>query len=124
MTPETSVADKPVASAAKESQFSIDDTQPQLPVLELPMDEPPANAEPEPKADTKTPPVEAKVEADEPAEPKSEPKAESEDAPKSQAKDNGADGDKPEGRLLPWDAPDPAPESVESETSDKDQPEQ
>jgi len=144
MTPETSVADKPAASDAKESQSSIDDTQPQLPVLDFPMDEPPASAAPEPKAETITPPVEANVEVEKPAEakaepkaepkaapkaepkaaPKAEPKAEVEDAPKKQAKDNGPDGEKPEGRLLPWDAPAPAPEPVEKETSDKDQPEQ
>ena len=124
MTPETPVADKPVASAAQDSQSSVDDTQPQLPVLDFPIDEPPASAAPEPRTETKTPPVDAGIEAAKPAETTVAPKAEAEDAAERQAKDNGSDGEKPEGRLLPWDAPAPAPEPVEKETSDKDQPDQ
>ena len=122
MTPETPVADKPVASAAQDSQSSIDDTQPQLPVLDFPIDEPPASAAPEPRVETKTPPVDAGFEAAKPAETTAAPKAEAEDAADKQAKDNGTDSEKPEGRLLPWDAP--APEPVEKKTSDKDQPDQ
>jgi hypothetical protein len=118
----TPVADKPVASAAQDSQSSDDDTQPQLPVLDFPIDEPPASAAPEPRAETKTPPVDATIEAAKPAETTVAPNAEAEDAAERQAKDNGSDGEKPEGRLLPWDAP--AAEPVEKETSDKDQPDQ
>ncbi len=128
MIPESPVADEPVASASKDSQSSSDDSQPQLPVLDMPMDEPPASAAPEPKAETKAPPVEAKIEAEKPAEAKAEPKVQPEVQPKDalekKAKDNGTDEEKPAGRLLPWEAPAPAPEPVERETSDKDQPEQ
>ena len=117
---ETAVVESPVATDGKESQSaSYDDTQPELPVLDFPMDEPPQVAAPEPKADNVTPPVdepppvEPKVEAEEPAR---------EDVSEKKARDNGSDDEKPEGRLLPWEPADPASESAVPAAVDEDQP--
>ncbi len=121
MISESPVTETPAASDARQSESAAyDDTQPQLPVLDFTMDEPPASPAPEPKADTATPPAEPKPKAEKPAEAKPDPK----EAPEEKAKDNGSDGEKPEGRLLPWEPPAQATESVEQETVDEDPPKQ
>jgi ribonuclease E len=130
MIPKSPVADTPAATDAKESQSaSYDDTQPELPVLDFPMGEPPQAVAPEPKPEPPAPPahealpVESKVDIDKPAE--TEVKAKAEQVSEEKAKDNGSDGEKADGRLLPWEpsVPAPAAEPIERETADKDQPE-
>jgi ribonuclease E len=87
-----------------------DDTQPELPMLDLPVDEPPQVAEPAAE-ETK-----AVVEESPPRQADSEKTT----AAESGHKDNGSEGDKPAGRLLPWDPAEPAPGAA-AEESDSDQ---
>jgi ribonuclease E len=116
IVPESPVPETSAATDGKDNPpASFDDTQPELPVLDLQIDEPAQSAAPEPKDQPAPPPVEAKPEREQPA---------SKETPEDRQKDNDADDAKPEGRLLPWEPPAPAAESVEQEKSDDDQPKQ
>jgi ribonuclease E len=96
MIAEAPVEARPAASDRNDSPPpSYDDTQPELPVHDVSMDEPPA------------PPAEA--EATKPIEASSASK----EAAEKQARDNGADEATPQGRLLPWEPPVSAPAPAE-----------
>ncbi|MFQ5547202.1 MAG: Rne/Rng family ribonuclease [Woeseia sp.] len=99
MVPETPVEKPPLESPGTEDRPpGYEDTQPELPVLRLDVDDPAPTLERRAKAPA------ARI--DEPA---SEPAAEPE------TKD-----EKPQGRLLPWEPQDPAAEPAEPETAEKD----
>ncbi|MFQ6007155.1 MAG: ribonuclease E/G, partial [Woeseia sp.] len=99
MISETPVTQPPVESpSAEDRPPDYEDTQPELPVLRLDVDDP-------------TPAVERKAEA--PATRMDEPAGES--AAEPQTKD-----EKAEGRLLPWEPQAPAAEAAEPETAEKD----
>jgi ribonuclease E len=90
MIAEISDAVTPPATEASESP-SYDDTQPELPVLDFSIDEPPPSVTPEVESSLTAP--EKKSEKKSPA---------GEDGEERKGKDNGSDQQKPEGRLLPW----------------------
>ncbi len=141
MMPESPVEDKPAATVKPQSQpSSYDDTTSELAVLDLSADKSPVSPTPEPKAEQAPPPAEPKAEAEKPAaenvshasvakpvpdaKPESDDKPEPKDHADREAKDNGPDEAKPEGRLLPWEPPAQSPESVAQDTADEDQPKQ
>jgi len=109
---ESPVADDAVSVDNKQTQAEpYDATQPELPVLDFSMDEPPVDPTPEPKAESKAPSVD-----------KPEAKPASDDVSEKKGKDNGSDKEKPEGRLLPWEPPAQTSEPAEQEAADDDQP--
>jgi ribonuclease E len=113
MIAEISDAAMPPATEASEAP-SYDDTQPELPVLDFSIDEPPPGVTPEVESSSTAP--EKKSEKKSPA---------GEDGQERKGKDNGSDQQKPEGRLLPWEPSEPAvpaADPAETGTADKDQP--
>jgi ribonuclease E len=116
MVPETPLVETSAATDGKESRpASHDDTQPELPVLDFPLDEPrqeTAASEPKPEPlPADAPQFEARADAEEPAR---------QAAPDKKAKDNGSDQDKPAGRLLPWEPSETVTTPAAPEAADKD----
>jgi len=106
ITAEKSAPESTPATTNQDAQSAAyEDTQPELPVLDFPTEEPVAIPAPEAKAEVAPPAAEAEAER------------------KESSKDNGADEEKPEGRLLPWEPPAQKAEPVEQD-GNEDQPKQ
>jgi ribonuclease E len=105
MRPETEAAAK--AESARDGRFdaAYEDTQPELPVLDLQIDEPDRRNDTQP--DTQAAPRGQAVH--EPQE-------------QGRPKDNGAEEARPEGRLLPWEPSTPAPVAEKAESADGNPP--
>jgi ribonuclease E len=109
---------------------SADDTQPELPDLELQVGEPAARPTAEAKTEpesrspsvSESPTVEKQAKADKPSETEGTPQPEAAAGEESKPRDNGSDEVKPKGRLLPWEAPAPAAVPADADTANEDLP--